>query len=180
VARRIDARLTGYRWTDSVVAQGIRTLDDLAALSEDEVLSIPGIGPARLAEIVDVLWEHDLELVGDELDDQDEAAADFDVEPVRDTTPPPADGPVYRAVHTRVAGYATDPAEAPFAAIAERLAREVDDGGNPYVARELRMVLGVLGGLPEPANGPGDADSQPAEDEVAKARRERKEREQGA
>ncbi|GAA4358462.1 hypothetical protein [Angustibacter luteus] len=161
-----------YRWSDSVVAQGIRTLEDLAALSEDEVLGIHGIGLARLAEIIDVLWENDLELV---VSEDPEAELPVDPEPLDvDASRTPPSTAVQQAVHARVAPFAADPADAPFAAIAERLAREVDESGNPYVARELRMVLGALGPTPTPATG--DAGEPPTvEDEVAKARRERQE-----
>lgn len=147
MARRLDERLASLRCAKALAAQRLWTLDSLAELTEAEVLDIKGVGPAALRQIREALWDCGLELspsspqpprAGDAGDGGDSEGVD-------------APGPVELATLARVAALAEHVKRLPHAAIAVRLARELDDLGMAATAKELRATLLDLDALSPPA-----------------------------
>lgn len=152
----------GLRCAKTLVAQGISTLEDLAACSEDELLGLKGIGPAALEQIRAALAEHEFKLSG------------TPVEPLEETT---VHGATLRAIESMPQSVQRHP----FAALALRLAGSIDDEMVAARSKELRETINALHSMhgasqpaapggDEGATGPTSPPASPV-DEIAARRR---------
>lgn len=135
-----------------LAAAGITSIEDLAACSEDELLGIKGFGPAALEQVRQLLGDHEVQLAG-------ESAAELEDTTVRAST--------MRGIQAMPKSVQVHP----FAALAMRLAKAVDDEAVAAKAEQFRKTYDALHAMvPARRSAGADPGDQPAPPEAGKSR----------